>query len=71
MSVDEKNEGAGVESSAEVAGGQGPKGATQPSSSHAGGDTFRIGTKEEIRAAGGEEGGSKLKPRDALRDGTK
>ncbi len=67
MSADEKNEGAGGEAGAEAAGGQGPKGTARPS----GGDAFRIGTKEEIRAAGGGEGGSKLKPRDAMRDGTK
>lgn len=68
MPADEKNEGACVEPSAEEAEGQGPKEPTQPSTPHAGGDALRIGTKEEIRAAGG---GSPLRPLNVLRDGTK
>lgn len=71
MSVDEKNEGPGAESRAEGMGGKGPKVASEPSAPHAGGDTFRIGTKDDIRASGGEGGGGKTKPRDTLRDGTR
>ena len=67
MSVDEKNEGAGAEPRAEGSRGQG---ATQPPAQHAAGDTFRIGTRDDIRGAGGEEGGSKPKPHDTMRDGT-
>lgn len=68
MSVEEKNEEAGVDARA---GEQEPEGATQSSAPHAGGGTFRIGTKDDIRASGGEAGGGKPKPRDAVRDGTK
>lgn len=68
MSADEKN----VETGAEPgAGGQGPKGETQHPAPHAGGKAFRIGTKDDIRAAGREEeGAGKSAPRVTLRDGT-
>lgn len=71
MSTDEKNEGTGVGSRAEGAGGLRPEGAISPSSPHAKGETYRIGTKDDIRAAGGAEGGNAPKPRITLRDGTK
>lgn len=67
MSVNEKDEGAVVESRAE---GQRSKGATQPATPGAGRETFRIGKKDDIRVANGEEGGSTSTPRDTLRDGT-
>jgi hypothetical protein len=69
MSVDEKNEGAGAGSRGKGAGA--PKGKTQPSTSHAGGDSFRIGTKNDIRGVGAKKGGGKSKPPDTLRDGTR
>jgi len=68
MSVDEKSEEAGVGTGVRE---QEPKGATQPPAPHAGGGTFRIGTKDDIRASGGAAGGSQTGPRDAVRDGTK
>jgi hypothetical protein len=71
MSADEKNEGAGAGSRAQDAGGRGPKGKTQPSASHAGGESFRIGTKNDIRGAGGKKARGKSKPPDTLRDGTR
>lgn len=72
MSVEQKNEGAGDGSNTGAAGEQGTKDATQPSPQRGGPDTFRIGTKEEIRAAGGGEGDAgKSEPREVLRDGTR
>lgn len=69
MHINEKNEEAGVNTRSEAMGERRPV-AVQPSAQIGGADTFRIGTKDDIREAGAGEGSGKSGPHDTLRDGT-